>query len=169
MGRPAGAWARDEGFTAISLYAIIGEPRGSLPRRAQGSRLRAQGSGFSPGSGIHYSLTAFPRNTPNPIHSNHTIQVPITSRTPMAPKNSKHPQAQHHQVLGELKSIDRAVARISAIVDGLDEKIDKLSTAPQQTPLANLDQPKPQPVTTIAPILPPLFAEYCPVFLSCPS
>lgn len=85
----------------------------------------------------------------------------------MSPNKYKH--VQNHQASGELKSIDRAVARISAIVDGLDEKIDKLSAAPQQTPVANRNQPEPQSVTTIAPILPPLFAEYCPVFLSCPS
>lgn len=85
----------------------------------------------------------------------------------MSPNKCKH--VQNHQVLGELKSIDRAVARISAIVDGLDGKIDKLSTAPQQTPVANLDQSEPRSVTTIAPILPSLSAEYCPVFLSCLS
>lgn len=84
----------------------------------------------------------------------------------MSPNKSKHHQNEHHQVLGELKAIDRAVARISTIVDGLDEKIDKLSTAQKQAAAANVEQPEPQPIATIAPTLPPLFAEYGPVSLS---
>lgn len=41
---------------------------------------------------------------------------------------------EHHQVLGELKSIDRAVAKIVTLVEGLDEKIDTLHPALDRAP-----------------------------------